>query len=70
MQVLGARASASFGSEPDIKEWAQECLLNPTRVAPEQQERPEVLAAQDGLAEHAVPGFARLRSLPAMNRSR
>ena len=42
MMVLGARASASFGSEPDIQEWAQGCLLNPARVAPEHRERPEV----------------------------
>ena len=53
MQVLGYRASVSFGSEPDIKEWGQGCLLNPTRVPPEQQERPEVVAAQRRVGEHA-----------------
>ncbi len=40
MTVLGARAAAAFGSEPDIHEWAQRCLLNPLALAPEHRERP------------------------------
>jgi hypothetical protein len=63
MTVLGARAAASFGAEPDIAAWAQQCLLNPARVAPEQRDRPEVLAVQRRVAEHGPPGLARLAEL-------
>ena len=63
MTVLGARGAAAFGAEPDIAEWAQRCLLNPARVAPEHQDRPEVTAVQQRMAEHAPPGFARLAEL-------
>ena len=42
------RATASFGSEADIHGWAQDCLLNPARVAPEHRERPDLLDAQQG----------------------
>ncbi len=66
MMVLGARATTSFGSEPDIHAWAQDCLLNPARVAPEHRERPEVLAAQGRVAEHAWPGMARLTELAGL----
>ena len=66
MMVLGARATTSFGSESDIHAWAQDCLLNPARVAPEHRERPEVLAAQGRVAEHAWPGMARLTQLAGL----
>ena len=63
MMVLGFRAGMSFGAEADIRDWAQECLLNPARVAPEQRDRPEVVAAQQRLREHAEPGIGRLAAL-------
>ncbi len=63
MTALGARAAASFGAEPDIAEWAQRCLLNPARVGPEHRARPDLLAAQQRVAEHAPAGFARLAEL-------
>ncbi len=70
MMVLGDRATASFGSEPDIHEWAQGCLLNPARVAPEHRERPEVLAAQQqgrpSTPSREWPGW---RSLPGYDTS-
>ena len=34
MNVLGTRASMSFGAEPDIKAWADTVPLNPARVPP------------------------------------
>ena len=66
MTVLGARGAAAFGAEPDIAEWAQRCLLNPARIAPEHRDRPEVLAAQERVAEHAPAGFARLAELAGL----
>jgi len=66
MMVLGARATTSFGSEADIHGWAQDCVLNPARVAPEDRERPDVLAAQGRMAEHAWPGMARLTDLAGL----
>src|SRR5690606_224254 len=32
MQVIGGRAGASFGSNPDVKAWADGTSLNPTHV--------------------------------------
>jgi hypothetical protein len=66
MMVLGARATASFGTEADIQAWAQECLLNPARVAPEHRERPDLLDAQRRVAEHAEAGMARLAELAGL----
>jgi hypothetical protein len=66
MTVLGYRATLSFNSEPDVKEWAQGCLLNPARVGPEHRERPELLAAQSRVAEHAEPGMTRLAELAGL----
>jgi hypothetical protein len=65
MQVLGYRAAVSFGAEADIREWATGCLLNPARVAPEHRERPEVLAAQRRIGEHAEAGIGRMAGLAA-----
>ncbi len=66
MTVLGGRASAAFSAESDINEWAQQCLLNPSRIGPEHQERPEVLSAVERLGTHAQSGMARLAELAAL----
>ncbi len=66
MTALGARASTSFGAESDIAEWAQQCLLNPSRIAPSDRDRPEVVAAQQRVTEHAPAGFARLAELAGL----
>jgi hypothetical protein len=66
MTVLGARAAAAFGSEPDIHEWAQRCLLNPSRIAPEHRERPDVVSALERVRTHAQPGLARLAELASV----
>lgn len=63
MQVQGA--SAAWGAEPDLVEWANRCALNPSRVLPEQRGDPSVQAAQARLFEHAGAGLARLAELSA-----
>ncbi|MEX2294365.1 MAG: NAD(P)/FAD-dependent oxidoreductase [Acidimicrobiales bacterium] len=63
MQVLGARATRSFGAEPDIAAWSNACALNPARTEPSQRDLPEVQAAAARLAEHAERGFTRMVEL-------
>ena len=45
MTLLGARATMSFGSEPDIKAWADGVALNPARVPPEHERSAELVDA-------------------------
>jgi hypothetical protein len=66
MTVLGGRAAASFGAEPDVNEWAQGCLLNPARIGPEHRDRPEVLKVQQRVSEHGPAGMARLAELASI----
>jgi hypothetical protein len=63
MNVLGTRASASFGAEPDIKAWADRVALNPARVPPGDGDRAEVSEALRRLQTHAPAGVARLNEL-------
>jgi hypothetical protein len=63
MQVRGSLASARFGAEPDIAEWANRCALNPSRISPAQREEPAVRAVAARLAAHAQPGLGRLSEL-------
>ena len=60
MNVLGMRNSASFGSEPDIKEWSDRVALNPARIPPEYAGSPGLDDALGRLQTHAEPGLARL----------
>ena len=60
MNVLGMRNSASFGSEPDIKEWSDRVALNPARIPPDYPESPGLDDALGRLQTHAAPGLARL----------
>jgi len=60
MQVRGALAAATFGAEADIAEWASGCMLNPSRIDPEQRGEPAVQAAAARLADHAERGRARM----------
>jgi hypothetical protein len=60
MQVLGARASSSFTSHPDIKAWANTVALNPARIRPELAESLAVTAALERLGQYAPPGMARM----------
>jgi hypothetical protein len=63
MNVRGSRASASFGSEPDIKAWSDRVALNPARIPPEHPASAALDDAVDRLAKHVGPGVARLAQL-------
>src|SRR3954452_21615065 len=63
MNVLGTRASMSFGAEPDIKAWADGVALNPARVPPERSGDAAVQDALRRLAENLPAGLARLAEL-------
>ena len=63
MQVLGTRAAMSFGSEPDIKDWADGVSLNPARVPPEEGRSAKLTDAISRLKAQVPPGIARLAQL-------
>lgn len=63
MNVTGFRATASFNTEPDIKEWANRVALNPARVAPDTVPSAELDDALARLAAYTAPGIARLAEL-------
>ena len=52
MNVLGARAAMSFGSEPDIKAWSDRVALNPARIPPGTAESAALDDARDRLQKH------------------
>ena len=62
MNVLGARASAAFGSEPDIRAWTNDTVLNPARIAPGQRSA-ALDDAVDRLRRFTPAGTARLAEL-------
>jgi hypothetical protein len=66
MNVLGTRAAASFGSEPDIKAWSDRVALNPARIPPEYGSSPDLDDALDRLQTHAPAGLARLEALSGL----
>ncbi|GEP34565.1 hypothetical protein NSZ01_23330 [Nocardioides szechwanensis] len=66
MNVLGLRNSASFNSEPDIKDWTNRVALNPARVPPEHPASAELDDALARLAANVGPGVARLAQLGGM----
>ena len=63
MNVRGMRSAAAFGSEPDVKDWADRVALNPARIPPEHPASPELDAVRARLATHTAPGIARLAEL-------
>jgi NAD(P)-binding Rossmann-like domain len=63
MTVLGARNAMSFGSEPDIKAWADRVALNPARIPPEHVGSAELGDVVDRLRTHQRPGLACLAQL-------
>ena len=65
MNVLGFRASAAFGSEPDVKAWTDRVALNPARVPPDHPRTPELDGVLGRLAAAVPPGVARLEELTA-----
>jgi hypothetical protein len=67
MQVLGGRASASFTSHPDIKDWANGVALNPARIPADSADSDELTAAVERLRRYAGPGMARMAELAGMS---
>jgi hypothetical protein len=67
MQVLGTRASMSFGSEPDIKAWTDRVALNPARIASGPEGDVDLTAAAERFRCHVAPGLARLADLAGMS---
>ncbi|RYP85868.1 pyridine nucleotide-disulfide oxidoreductase [Nocardioides guangzhouensis] len=63
MNVLGMRATASFGSEPDIKQWSDRVALNPARVPPDHPGSAELDEVLDRLRTHVPAGVAQLARL-------
>ena len=63
MNVLGARAAAAFGAEPDIAAWAHGVALNPARIDPAHPGSAALGAARERLATYTAPGVARLAAL-------
>jgi hypothetical protein len=63
MQLVGTRSAMSFGSDPDIKAWANGVLLNPSRVPPESADLPEVGRALRRFQDSLQPGLAGLARL-------
>jgi hypothetical protein len=63
MTVLGARNAMSFGSEPDIKAWADRVALNPARMPPEHVGSAQLGDVVDRLRTHQQHGLARLAQL-------
>ena len=67
MQVLGNRASMSFGADPDIKAWADRVSLNPARIPPEMASSIELAAAAERFRRYVGPGMARMAQLAGMS---
>jgi hypothetical protein len=63
MQVRGTLAARTYGAEPDIAAWANQCALNPARITPSQRDDPAVRVAGARLAEHAERGLTRMAEL-------
>ncbi len=63
MNVMGTRAALSFGSEPDIKAWADKVALNPARIPPDRRASSRLDYVLGRLQTHLNPGLARLAEL-------
>ena len=62
--LRGGRNTASFRSEPDIRDWVDRCHLNPSRIPPGDHP-PELDAVLLRLLEHQPPGMEGLARLSA-----
>jgi hypothetical protein len=68
MNVLGTRATMSFGAEPDIKAWADKVAINPARIPPEHAGSAGLDAVLGRVQERLGPGLARLTELSGAHR--
>lgn len=66
MQVLGNRASLSFGADPEIRAWANTTVLNPSRIGPDDMDRASVADAVTRLKRNAPAGVARMAQLAGL----
>jgi len=66
MNVLGARNSAAFSAEPDIKDWTDRIAVNPARVPPDRAGSPDLDDAVGRLGRYRGPGVARLAALAGL----
>jgi hypothetical protein len=66
MNVLGTRATQSFMSEPDIKDWANRVTLNASRIPPDHPASAELDDALERLGAHVGPGLERLARLSGL----
>jgi len=66
MQVLGGRASMAFSTDPDIRRWVAGVALNPSRVPPELEGDPRLVAVMERYKAAVVPGLAALAGLAGM----
>jgi hypothetical protein len=67
MQVLGGRASMSFGSAPAVKAWADRVPLNPARVPPDMADSDDLTTAVERFRRYVGPGMARMTELAGMS---
>lgn len=63
MNVLGARNTAAYSAEPDIKDWTDSIAVNPARIPPERASSPDLDEAVGRLDRYVGPGVARLAVL-------
>jgi hypothetical protein len=63
MNVRGARNTAAFAVEPDIKQWTDQIAVNPARIAPDHPGSPDLDDAVGRLGRYLGPGVARLAEL-------
>ncbi len=63
MQVRGFVATRTFGAEPDIQTWANDCALNPARIPVEQGTTLPVREATARLAAVADEGLTQMSEL-------
>jgi hypothetical protein len=63
MNARGARNTAAFSAEADIKGWTDRIAVNPARIPPEYPESAALDDAVARLARYIGPGVSRLASL-------
>jgi hypothetical protein len=63
MQVRGTIAARTYGAEPDIAAWANNCALNPARIDAARRDDPAVLTAAARVSKYAGQGLARMAEL-------
>jgi hypothetical protein len=66
MQALGARATAAFSADRDVKAWADTVPLNPARIPAGTPQTDELTTAIQRLRKHTEPGVARLAELAGL----